>query len=436
MKSFKFECELCESRYAKWQGQCALCKNWNSISEKSEPKEGDNSGLLKVKSLKELKIRSREYLLGQANFLNTFFQNGLPIGSVFIISGEPGVGKSSFVDLLIKVLGEKSLYISGEEADFQVAERMRRHQVDEDKVILSSSAELSHLKEMIEKFKPKICIIDSLQTMSLNLEKNRRSQTEIISLLSELANEFGLLFWIVAHVNKKGSLAGMKYIEHMVDGVFKLTRTSESKRVLYSSKNRFGPTDGHLSFSLEKNGLKLENERELKINYSSVPGRVFFPQFDRDQIQLSFIDALFKEEKMARQEDVLIGFNRGEFRFLSQILTKESMLDLSGYSTYLRLENKPKKDGEADLAVIGSLFSCFNNIKFNKPLILAGRIDITGVISPVGLSSIQKKLLLEHCKNSNALLVASEREMLEQTDNVVLINDLNCLKEYILKIAC
>ena len=434
MKPTKFFCETCSVGHAKWQGQCSACKSWNSIEARLEAlplveKESD------ILSLNQVQTDRRDYLRIDCPHMKSFFHKGVPKKSVFILSGQPGVGKSSFVDFLAKEIGERSLYLIGEESKEQVADRLKRHEVSGDITYLSSEVDVGQLRGILSKIRPEICIIDSFQTLKLDGSRSRSSQTEMISILGDLAFEYNVVIWIVAHVNKQGNLAGLKYIEHMVDGVFTFQMEKDSTRKLIASKNRFGRSDLKKTFSMQQSGLTPIFCEKKSEDYIAIPGRVFFPSFDRDKIELVRIDSMLKPENYNLQRDVLVGIDGPKFRFMVQILSHNSSLSLKGYSTYIRVERSVNSKSIEELALLGSLMSSLGKIPFDCPLILAGAVDVSGSVLALNLDVHQKEKLHNLCQDVNGKLVVSIDENFAESENVVSVKNLEEVEAIILKKA-
>lgn len=434
MKSTKFFCETCSAGYAKWQGQCSACGSWNSI----EARIGALTLTKKesaVFSLSQIKTDSRDYLELGCPHMKSFFEKGIPKGSVFILSGQPGVGKSSFVDFLVKEIGERSLYLIGEESKEQVADRLKRHEVPGDLTYLSSEVDVSQYRGILSKIRPELCIIDSLQTLKIDGCRSRSTQTEIISVLTDLAIEYNVVFWIVAHVNKQGNLAGLKYIEHMVDGVFTFQMEKDSTRELIASKNRFGRSDLKKIFSMQYTGLTPVVYEKKGKDYIPIPGRVFFPSFGRDKTELVCIDSMLKPENYNLQRDVLVGIDGPKFKFMVQILNRTSSLSLKGYSTYIRVERTVNSKNISELAVLGSLMSSLSKVSFEYPLILAGSVDVSGSVRALNLNDQQKQNLQSLCREVNGKLIVSFEENFVASESVVSVKSLEDMEVIILNKA-
>jgi DNA repair protein RadA/Sms len=254
-KSFnRFQCEVCHKFYIKWSGFCHACQNWNSI----EP-EKKQTAQFKIDDFRLENISDSSDLMTSTGWdlFDRTLGGGINKGATFLIYGEPGAGKSSFISNLLKS-NYISVYISGEETIEKVAQRCRMHGCHPQNTIIINQTELLEVKSILPRIMPDIVVVDSIQTMTKDGKAATSIATlkEITSELIDIARQTGIMMYIIGHVNKGGQLAGPKHLEHMVDIVMGLKLTQKQNiRLLSLTKNRFGTTSSRLFLELSPRGL-------------------------------------------------------------------------------------------------------------------------------------------------------------------------------------
>ena len=264
MKKFKqsFLCEECGTEHLKWAGRCSRCSSWNTIVEYSERFESEvKTNVKRLSEIEECAIKA--YGLSDPS-LNEIFGGGLRGGSSVLLSGEPGVGKTTFsLELASKFANTHrlpTLFISGEEALAQLSERCHRTEITSDYLYLLEESNLEKALSQAKLLDPKLIIIDSIQTLYSNLLESRPNSLsqvrEVCRELIDYAREMNSISIILAHVNKNSRIAGPKTIEHMVDVVMELKRETGCDQLkLSSSKNRYSSIHRSIGYLMKSNGL-------------------------------------------------------------------------------------------------------------------------------------------------------------------------------------
>lgn len=278
-KKTVFFCQNCGHEEAKWLGQCPVCKEWNTfVEEKKLPEKGSESGIRRKAepiSLSRIETKGEERIRTEMEELDRVLGGGIVKGSLVLVGGDPGIGKSTLLLQVCRILGEKGeeiIYISGEESARQIKLRADRMGKFDDRLSLLCETNLETIEEVIRTKKPHIAVIDSIQTMyseEIGSAPGSVSQVrEATNTLMHLAKGMGITIFIVGHVTKEGTVAGPRVLEHMVDTVlyFEGDRHA-SYRILRSVKNRFGSTNEIGVFEMRENGLQeVKNPSEFMLN--------------------------------------------------------------------------------------------------------------------------------------------------------------------------
>lgn len=396
-----YVCQECGYDSPKWLGKCPSCGNWNSMVE--EFKEENSSVISPLENVRDARniteIKSAEYERYDTYIseLNRVLGGGLVKGSVTLISGDPGIGKST---LLLQVASNISenygnvLYISGEESEEQIKIRGDRLGATSKNLFILSETNVEHLKRSIDKVNPIFIIIDSIQTIfSRDIQSAPGSVSQVrecSSKLTRLAKEKNIPIFIVAHVTKQGELAGPRVLEHMVDTVlsFEGERTSEF-RVLRSVKNRFGTTSEIGVFQMVSKGLvEITNPSEVFLEETNFnqEGSVVIGIIEGTRPILVEVQALVCESKMNFPRRTVVGMDLSRLNLILAVLEKKLKMPFYLYDVYVNVVGGLNIDGTfGDLGVALALCSSLRGkgAKIEKYLAI-GEIGLTGEIRPVG----------------------------------------------------
>ena len=397
----RFICQSCGRVSLKWLGRCPECGEWDSFSEEKikktlSPTNSSRGGVL-YKSLQEIGEKAQQrYLTGIKEFDRTLGEGVVP-GSLVLIGGEPGIGKST---LLLEVAGELSsskfpvLYISGEESAEQTKLRASRLGVSSPHIYVSSETNVEGIAELMEKLKPRAVVIDSIQTIyreDLASSPGSVSQVrESAVYLMRVAKERGVAIFLIGHVTKEGAIAGPRVLEHVVDTVlyFEPERSHEY-RILRSVKNRFGPTLEIGIFRMEQNGLReVSDPSRLFLTDSSISedisGSVAVPIMEGTRCFLVEIQALVTSSNLAVPRRVTQGVDYNKLCLLLAVLEKRQNLRFYDQDVFINVAGGIKVDEPAcDLAVALSVVSSLKNLPFSRRTVAIGEVGLGGEIRPV-----------------------------------------------------
>ncbi len=417
-----FVCDNCGEESLAWSGKCVFCGEWNTLKEISVSRASSNRRAvddLEIKKISEItnteKFREKT---GMAE-LDRVLGGGLVSGSVVLLGGEPGIGKSTITTQLCKAI-DKTFYISAEESLYQIKDRIERLKVKNDSMLLMSGGDLSSVKEKILSYKPKLLVIDSIQTVyvsDINTSAGSISQVKESALfLQRLAKEHNISVLIIGHVTKDGNIAGPKIIEHLVDTVLYLEGNKDhGGRIIRSIKNRFGATSEIGIFEMAKDGLKeVLNPSELFLSQRvNKPGSIICPIMEGRRILFMEIQALTMPTKYGYPRRTTAGFDLNRLNILAAVIQKNAGINLSNHDIYLNVVGGLKiKEPAADLAVSLAIISSYKNKTCPDALSVFGEIGLMGEVRKVNGAEERKKesikmnykvLCNEEIKNINDL---------------------------------
>lgn len=416
-----YSCSNCAKTYKKWQGQCDQCKEWNSLVETSAPlsvnakkdkrslsKYKDNDSVKPVNFQdiikdKKLDLKS-EYLYSKINEFDNTLGGRLIKGQVILLSGEPGIGKSTLslqiIDSFSKQ-GKKILYICGEESPTQIFDRAQRLKLDLVNVQFLPELNVANIEQYVNINRDKIdfLIIDSIQTLySPDSNSNSGSVSQIAECTNRIVNlskGFGITTVIVGHVTKSGDIAGPKILEHMVDTVlyFEGDRKYEY-RILRVEKNRYGPADEAGIFKMSEKGLEEVKDTSELINLKSddTPGSVFAMAVEGSRPIAIEVQALAVRSYFPNPRRTTSGFDLNRLYILLAILDKKMKLNTGEHDIYINITGGIKiADPGLDLAVLAAVYSSLKNIVIPKTNVYFGEIGLTGEIRKVFMSEKRVK---------------------------------------------
>ena len=334
-----YSCKICGAQYPKWLGQCAKCGSWNSIEEdiiKKGPKNDLVQSKSVVKNISEITSLKNERIKFTDDEFNRVLGGGLVRGSVVLISGEPGIGKSTILLQNSINSPESVLYVSGEESAEQLKLRAERISKNPKNCYVLTETNLEIILKNINKIKPGIVVLDSVQTVQTDLFDNSPGSTtqikECTSILIKLAKSIGLPILIVGHITKDGNIAGPKILEHMVDTVLHFEGDKQHQfRILRSKKNRFGSTNEIGIYEMDQSGLKtVANPSELFVSkkQNTEPGSAIAVTLDGDRSIMIEIQALVSSAVYGTPQRISNGFNSKRLNMLLAILEKRQGLKL------------------------------------------------------------------------------------------------------------
>ena len=397
-----YSCKVCGAQYPKWLGQCAKCGSWNSIEE-DIVKKGSKNDLVQLKSevkkISEIKSLENERIKFSDDEFNRVLGGGLVRGSVVLISGEPGIGKSTILLQNSINSPESVLYVSGEESAEQLKLRAERISENPKNCYVLTETNLEIILKNINKIKPGIIVLDSVQTIQTDLFDNSPGSTtqikECTSILIKLAKNIGLPILIVGHITKDGNIAGPKILEHMVDTVLHFEGDKQHQfRILRSKKNRFGSTNEIGIYEMDQSGLKtVANPSELFVSkkQNTEPGSAIAVTLDGDRSIMIEIQALVSSAVYGTPQRISNGFNSKRLNMLLAILEKKAGFKIGVKDVFINITGGIKiEDTAIDVAVVSAILSSNINVSVTSATCFCAEIDLSGELRSV--SNIDKRI--------------------------------------------
>ena len=392
-------CQNCGAQHSKWLGQCSSCKEWNTLIEEVIKKSSKvNLGLstdqLKSKAIlvNEIDFEKDPRLLIEDKELNRVLGGGVVPGSLVLIGGEPGIGKSTLLLQISLEIKNKVLYVTGEESQQQIRRRAKRINNDSNQCFILNETNVEAIISNINTIKPELVIIDSIQTLQTDIID---SSPGSISQIKESASQFlnyskktNLPVFLVGHITKDGGIAGPKILEHMVDVVLQFEGDRNNiYRILRAKKNRFGSTAEIGIYEMLNNGLRqVTNPSELLIsnNKTSLSGNAIASTIEGIRPIMIEIQALVSSAVYGTPQRSTTGFNAKRLNMLLAVLEKRAGFKLSSKDVFLNITGGIKIDDPAmDLAVVAAILSSNFNIPLQKGICFAAEIGLSGELRSV-----------------------------------------------------
>jgi DNA repair protein RadA/Sms len=396
-----FFCQNCGTQYAKWVGQCGSCKEWNTIVEEVIQKEEKVSWKSSSQPTKKVAtpLRVNEISSDKEIRLNTFdlefnrvLGGGLVPGSLTLLGGEPGVGKSTLMLQIALKLPYKTLYVSGEESQKQIKMRADRIHPNSETCFILTETKTQNIFRQIEATEPDIVVIDSIQTLHTDyIESSAGSISQIKECTAELikfAKETHTPVILIGHITKDGTIAGPKILEHMVDTVLQFEGDRNYVyRILRSLKNRFGSTSELGIYEMQGSGLReVNNPSEILIskNDEGLSGTSIASTVEGMRPLMIEIQALVSTAVYGTPQRSTTGYNAKRLNMLLAVLEKRAGFKLAAKDVFLNITGGISVDDPAiDLAVIAAILSSNEDIPIEKGVCFAAEVGLAGEIRPV-----------------------------------------------------
>ena len=396
-----FFCQNCGTSYAKWQGQCNACKEWNTIAEEIIQKEEKKSwnptqteSKRTVKPLKIHEIDSTEEIRMDTRDgeLNRVLGGGIVPGSLILLGGEPGIGKSTLLLQISLKLPYRTLYVSGEESQKQIKMRAERINPLSDNCYILTETKTQNIFKQIEAIEPEIVIIDSIQTLHTDyIESSPGSISQIRETTAELikfAKETNIPVILIGHITKDGTIAGPKILEHMVDTVLQFEGDrNHIYRILRSLKNRFGSTAELGIYEMLGSGLReVSNPSEILISHKEeqLSGTAIASTLEGMRPLMIEIQALVSTAVYGTPQRSTTGYNAKRLNMILAVLEKRAGFRLGAKDVFLNVTGGISVDDPAiDLAVVAAILSSNEDIAVDKDFCFAGEVGLSGEIRPV-----------------------------------------------------
>ena len=395
----KYVCQSCGYETAKWLGKCPECTKWNTfveeIDQKSTKKEVfiiDKSSSKPV-SINSIESKEEERFTTDINELDRVLGGGIVKGSLVLVGGDPGIGKST---LLIQVssnvanLGKTVLYITGEESESQIKMRAKRLGINSENLYIFAENNLSIIESYLESVNPELIILDSIQTVfspEISSAPGTVSQIkEGTSKFMKISKKMGISTFIVGHVTKEGSLAGPKLLEHMVDTVLYFEgERYNTYRLVRAVKNRFGSTNELGVFEMRDLGLvELDNPSKILISEKpkDVAGSVIISTVEGTRPMLLELQALVSPTSFGIPKRTSTGVDYNRVGMLLAVLEKRVGLQIQNQDVYINIVGGIKiNEPSIDLGIAISVASSFRNIPIDEDIAVTGEVGLTGEVS-------------------------------------------------------
>ncbi len=382
-----YVCSNCGYTSSKWYGKCPNCQQWGTFVEKTQDKKAKAKVNEYKKPSRVLNIDEKEEILHIDKNFDEFLSKGIVKGGVYLISGTPGVGKSTLLlqisDKLAKN-GSKVVYASSEESAAQVSMRARRlNAVD---MYVVSNNDIDEIAYMAENEKPDVVVVDSIHTVySKNSDAIAGGVQQVryaAERMIEVAKKFNIAVIIVAHVTKEGVIAGPKMLEHMVDVVLFLDG-DEELRVLKIKKNRFGSSEESLILEMKTEGLSVVDDPTVKFldDKAASDGKVYGIIIEGRYPIIVEIQALCVETPLAIPRRVSVGFDLNRLNMLLAVIEKKLNIPMFKYDVYVNIAGGIKVSSTlVDMAVVASVLSSIKKVVIGKNIVMAGELDLSGNI--------------------------------------------------------
>lgn len=393
-----YVCSNCGADFPKWIGKCPNCGSWNTINEEIHlqepaPKMLARKGNQPPTLLRDITAEKEDRIILGDHELNRVLGGGLVKGSLVLIGGEPGIGKSTLVlQTVLQSEGLRTLYVSGEESAKQLKMRADRlSQSNEDCLVLSET-NLEQIMVEAENVKPGLLVIDSIQTMFTELaESSPGSVTQVrecSAALLKYAKESGVPVILIGHINKEGSIAGPKVLEHIVDAVLQFEGDQHYLyRILRSIKNRFGSTAELGIYEMRQNGLRIvTNPSELLLtqNHEGLSGVAIAAAVEGIRPFLIETQALVSSAVYGTPQRSATGFDIRRMNMLLAVLEKRAGFKLIQKDVFLNIAGGLRvNDPAIDLAVISAVLSSSLDITIEQGVTMCGEVGLSGEIRPV-----------------------------------------------------
>ncbi len=418
-----FQCQNCGHQSLKWQGCCPECRKWNTLEEilhlPSQPKTSTPGKTTPMQSLDEISTQEIARFTTNIGEWDRVTGNGIVPGSFSIVTGDPGIGKST---LLLQVCSElaqkhKVFYFSTEESLSQVKLRFSRLKNSSNKLLFSTQATLEIIIETCKQEKPEILIIDSIQNIysseNFSLPGTITQLRETAFYLMKLAKDHNIATIVTGHITKEGQMAGPKILEHIVDAVFYLQKEDKwQTRILRSEKNRFGSINEIGFFAMTSQGMiAIENiNQHLIADTKHTPGSVIISSLEGTRPVFLELQALCVQTQFSVAQRVATGIDHKQIVLVAAILEKYLHIKFSSCDIFFKLSGGIKiKDNSADLGIALTLLSSY----FQKPVpaktIALGEVSLTGMIKPIQNIDIHAKEALKF--GFDNLIIAHDQKL-------------------------
>ncbi|MBS5788638.1 MAG: DNA repair protein RadA [Clostridioides difficile] len=434
----KYVCQNCGYETAKWLGKCPECTKWNTFVEEIDDKSVKKETFIVDKSsskpvtINSIRSKGEERFSTRINELDRVLGGGVVKGSLVLVGGDPGIGKSTMliqVSSNVAESGKKVLYITGEESESQIKMRAQRLGINSNNLYIFAENNLSLIEAQLDKIDPEMIILDSIQTVynpEIASAPGTVSQIkEGTSKFMKIAKKMGISTFLVGHVTKEGSLAGPKLLEHMVDTVLYFEgERYNTYRLVRAVKNRFGSTNELGVFEMRDTGLEeLENPSKVLISEKpkDVSGSVIISTVEGTRPMLIELQALVSPTSFGIPKRTSTGVDYNRVAMLLAVLEKRVGLQIQNQDVYLNIVGGIKiNEPSIDLGIAIAVASSFKNIAIDENIAVTGEVGLTGEIRAV--SFIEKRIA--ECKKlgfKQIVIPKSNYELVKDTKGIKIL---------------
>ncbi|MEK6730920.1 MAG: DNA repair protein RadA [Pseudomonadota bacterium] len=396
-----YVCNQCDAQFPKWTGQCTQCGAWNSLSEEVMAAKNSTAssrfieeGIGQVTTLAKVEVKPTVKVTTHSQEFDRVLGGGIVEGSVILMGGEPGIGKST---ILLQTLCQMSqtqpaLYVTGEESIWQTTLRARRLQLPEENLKLLADTQIERIITCAQREKPKIMVIDSIQTIYTELLQSAPGSIgqvrESAAQLVRYAKQTGVALFLVGHVTKEGTIAGPRVLEHMVDTVLYFEGNSDSRfRVIRATKNRFGAVNELGVFAMTDKGLlEVKNPSSIFLSRYEKPvaGSIIMPTWEGSRPLLVEVQALVDETRLANPRRVTVGLEQNRLSMLLAVLHRHASIVTYDQDVFVNAVGGIRiLETAADLPILLSVISSLRNRALPMDMIAFGEVGLAGEIRPV-----------------------------------------------------
>lgn len=403
----KYVCQSCGHTSLRWLGKCPECEAWNSFVEEithsdkrkitsSKTKNIVDLKITNLSKISEIDVKEDKRTLTKIEELDRVLGGGIVAGSVILVGGDPGIGKSTLMmQLSDKVKGKTILYVSGEESQKQIKLRCERLGFAHDDFYVLSETSLEIIAAIVDKLEPDIVIIDSIQTIYRSeLESSPGSISQLresTAAIIQIAKAKGISFFLIGHITKEGVIAGPKVLEHMVDTVLQFEgERTHAYRVLRAIKNRFGSTNEIGIFEMTGTGLlEVKNPSEVFLSQRNkgISGSSVSASMEGTRPILVEVQALVSSSGYSVPQRTATGFDYKRLAILIAVLEKKIGIHLSKFDVFLNIAGGIKIDEPSiDLAAAMSICSSFKDVPLDSEMLFLGEIGLSGEIRTISFA--------------------------------------------------
>ena len=440
----KYICSECGYNSLKWLGKCPNCDSWGTFEEEIDIKStfrNVESKEVSISKITEIEIEKEFRMVTPFEEFDRVLGGGLIKGEVVLITGSPGIGKSTFLLQLSQEYAKigNVFYVSGEESPRQIKQRAERVNVKSENLYILNDTNIEKIESVILRDKPKVVVVDSIQTLySENVNSIPGSVTQIRETtlkIIEIAKKNEIAFYIVGHVTKDGKLAGPKLLEHMVDAVLQIEGEENNYyRIIRSIKNRYGSTNEISIFDMKENGIsEVKNPSEFFISDRDEKniGSIIVPIFEGSRVFLFEVQSLLGTPNFGMPRRTVEGYDKTRVEILSAVLSRSLKVDVNSKDIYINIPGGiDLNDRSSDLAVVFSLLSSVKGVPISQKIAAIGELGLRGEVRKV--SFIKNRVNeLEKMGFSGVYLPKSHQADFEKEKTKIKLNYISNISELV-----